>query len=356
MINSNIHLPCRLGTLLFWQRKLNRLGLFVALIVLSGIAQSASFLQPLESAEEVAGADSASNNSYIHYGEVALLDSENQGDIANIGVLIGRQSIAIIDSGGSSYVAEQLLSAIENISALPISHIIITHAHPDHWMGLPILLEKTQAQLFVNQAFTNALARRIEQDRSMLLEALGGEATQENELTQFSLASHADRINEITETVSIDLGARPLRLDTLPVSHTDNDLLIWDETNQTLWAGDLFFVEHVPTYEASLRGLQTSRSVIDAYSAGLIVSGHGHPQPDWQDKWQRQWQYFDALTKEVRQQIAGGRSLQSALAQAEQTVKGEGTSSQAASLGDWQLMENFHPRNVTRAYQALEWE
>jgi quinoprotein relay system zinc metallohydrolase 2 len=325
-------------------------------ICFASAAQSASFLEVLRSSEYVAGTDSESKHSYIHYGEVALLDSKNQGDISNIGVLIGQRSVAIIDSGGSPQVAEKLLSAIANISVLPISHIIITHAHPDHWMGLPTLLEKTEAQLLVSHAFVNALARRIEQDRSMLFEALGEGITEVNALSQFSLDKYAHRINEISDSVMINLGNRAIRLDALPVSHTDNDLLVWDEINQTLWAGDLFFVEHVPTYEASLKGLQTSRNMIDEYSASLIVSGHGHSQPNWQDKWQKQWQYFDALMKSVRLQISEGNSLQSALAQAEQTVKAERTSSQAAVFADWQLMESFHPRNVTRAFQALEWE
>ncbi len=351
-----MHTRCSVNFLLVHIRKLHRAGLIMGLFCLPGLVQAGSFLQPLRQTNNVVEASPESSRSYIHYGEVALLNASNRGDIANIGVLIGQHSIAIIDSGGSSFVAEQLLNEIQHISELPISHIIITHAHPDHWMGLPTLLEKTNAQLLVSHALVPALARRMVKDIARLNDALGGETTQANNLSLFSLEKYAERIQAVDGPVMISIGGRVLHLNTLPVSHTDNDLVLWDEINQTLWAGDMFFVDHVPTFEASLKGVQNSRHVIEEYSANLIVPGHGRPEPDWQEKWQKQWQYFAALMNGVRQQISDGISLQSALADAEQTIRNKDASNNATSFGDWRLMETFHPRNVLRAYQELEWE
>ncbi|WP_424946910.1 MBL fold metallo-hydrolase [Candidatus Spongiihabitans sp.] len=355
-IYPNIHTRCRANLFPVHMRKLYRAGLLLGLFCLPGVVQADSFLQPLQQINTVAEASPESSRSYIHYGEVALLNASNQGDIANIGVLIGRHSIAIIDSGGSSFVAEQLLSEIQRISELPISHIIITHAHPDHWMGLPTLLEKTNAQLLVNHALVPALAQRMAKDIARLNDALGGETTQASHLSSFSLENYANRIQVVDEPVTVSIGGRDLRLSALPVSHTNHDLVLWDEINQTLWAGDMFFVDHVPTFEASLKGVLNSRNVIEAYSANLIVPGHGRPEPDWRGKWQKQWQYFAALMNGIRQQILDGVSLQSALVDAEQTISNKDASNNATSFGDWRLMETFHPRNVLRAYQESEWE
>lgn len=314
------------------------------------------FLQPLYQDEHSGGVMAHQDQSFVHYAKVALLNADNAGDIANIGVLIGQQSIAIFDSGGAPMVAEKLLTEIRKLSSLPISHIIISHAHPDHWLGLPALLANTEAKLLVNQTFISALARRQVEDVASLTDALNGGAAGSSELKDFSLASYTDRVQVVDAPLKINLGARNLSLSNLAVSHTNNDLLLWDENNKTLWVGDLFFVEHVPTFEASLKGLQTSRQEIEAYGAKLVMPGHGQAAPDWHEKWQKQWRYFDALTSNTRQQIADGHSLQSSLKRAEESASLSTDADNEEAFRGWQLMPTFHPRNVTRAYQQLEWE
>lgn len=332
------------------------IGLLSALFCTNSVNAN-DFLQTLSPNKETAASsnDLSAHHSYIHYGVVALLDEHNKGDNANIGVLIGQQSIAIIDSGGSPIVTEQLLTEIEAISKLPVSHIIITHAHPDHWMGLPLLMTKTNAQLLVNQNFAAALEQRKAEDIARLSDAIGTTSTLDD-LNIFALENYADRVITIDEPITISLGQRDLKLQNLPVSHTDNDLIVWDESQHTLWAGDLFFVEHLPTFEAKLKGLQDSRKIIENYAADLVVPGHGQPNPGWQEKWQKQWQYFDTLSQDVREKISAGASLQTTIAEAEHASEPSSTANQTNPLNDWKLVTTFHPRNVTRAYQALEWD
>ena len=48
----------------------------------------------------------------MHFGQVALTTPENAGDIANLGVIVGRDAVAVIDTGGSVAVGEALLAAV----------------------------------------------------------------------------------------------------------------------------------------------------------------------------------------------------------------------------------------------------
>ena len=49
---------------------------------------------------------------YVHFGQVAMTTPGNQGDIANLGIIIGRDAIAVVDTGGSVSVGRRLLLAL----------------------------------------------------------------------------------------------------------------------------------------------------------------------------------------------------------------------------------------------------
>ena len=74
---------------------------------------------------------------YVHYGkhENFYEKEDNIGDIANLGFIIGDQSIAVIDTGGSHQIGEALKLAIKKVSKKPIKYVINTHGHQDHIFG-----------------------------------------------------------------------------------------------------------------------------------------------------------------------------------------------------------------------------
>ena len=48
------------------------------------------------------------DGDYAHFGEVAMTTPDNAGDIANIGIVVGRDAVAIIDTGGSVAVGQSI--------------------------------------------------------------------------------------------------------------------------------------------------------------------------------------------------------------------------------------------------------
>ena len=47
---------------------------------------------------------------YVHHGRVAEWMQENGGDIANLGFVVGEESVAVIDTGSSRAMAEKILA------------------------------------------------------------------------------------------------------------------------------------------------------------------------------------------------------------------------------------------------------
>ena len=58
------------------------------------------------------GFDEVVNGIYVHFGNQEDSNENNKGDIANVGFIIGSESIAVIDSGGSLKIGNELKKAI----------------------------------------------------------------------------------------------------------------------------------------------------------------------------------------------------------------------------------------------------
>ena len=72
---------------------------------------------------------------YVHHGVHEDLSENYHGDICNVSFIVGSKGIAVIDTGGSFKVGQQLRESIRQVSPLPILYVINTHVHPDHIFG-----------------------------------------------------------------------------------------------------------------------------------------------------------------------------------------------------------------------------
>lgn len=118
-------------------------------------------------------------------------------------------TVAVIDPGGSRAIGEGLYVAIRRITDKPISHVILSHMHPDHIYGAEV--------------FAEAGAEII-----------------------------ADRT--ISGPEEIALGGATLRLQPAATAHTDNDVTVLHLESGTLFTGDLVFAGLTPSLDGSLAG------------------------------------------------------------------------------------------------------
>jgi quinoprotein relay system zinc metallohydrolase 2 len=273
---------------------------------------------------------------YAHFGQVALTNPGNAGDIANLGIIVGRDAVAVVDTGGSVAVGQALLAAIRGITDKPIRYVINTHEHPDHIFGnaafqgsatfvghhnLPVELQKHGT--FYLHSFRDALGPvAIEQVRIIPPTVL------------------------VTDEMTLDLGDRRLRLTAWrPAAHTDCDLTVLDESTGVLFAGDLVFLQHVPVLDGSLIGWLSVLPRLAMLPARIVVPGHGQHTGPWPRALDDERRYLSALASDTRRLIAAGAPMAQAIPQIAQSERGQ-----------WTLFDDYNPRNATAAFSELEWQ
>lgn len=273
---------------------------------------------------------------FVHRGQIAEPDAVNLGDVSNLGFVIGDSAVAVIDSGSAAWIGEATWRAIRARTDKPVSHVILTHMHPDHVLGASVFA-RAGAQVVGHARLPRALADRQANYLESLSRLIGAGAFLGTEAPAIDIA--------ITDTLDIDLGNRRLTLHAHPAAHTGTDVTVLDQTSGTLFTGDLVFHLHTPALDGKLTGWQALLADMAGQGFARIVPGHGGPLLNWPEAAEPMQRYLDVLARDTRAAIAAGERLGTAITH---IAQGE--------ADHWHLFDAYNPRNATVAFTELEWE
>jgi len=271
---------------------------------------------------------------FVHIGKHLDIDDGYDGDICNIGFIVGNDSIAVIDSGGSYLVANELLKYISENFKQPVKYLINTHAHLDHVYGNVVF---SDADIYGHKGLPKALKSRADIYQRINERYLG-------KISERSPLILPNKFVEINKPEFIDLGNRKIRLQAHQVAHTESDLTVFDEKTKILWSGDLVFSERTPVVDGDIHGFLETLEEINKQDINLVIPGHGVPSSK-KYAIQPMIEYLDTLRTDIRQFIDNGESLEFALENAASDQKDK-----------WLLFDIQNKRNVNLIFPIMEWE
>jgi glyoxylase-like metal-dependent hydrolase (beta-lactamase superfamily II) len=256
---------------------------------------------------------------------------------SNAGILdLGDQTL-VVDAFQIGAAAHELRAAAEAIFGRPVAHLALTHAHPDHWIGLPAF--DTQTTVFTSEGVNQACldwGPKVEADfqdpaewvdwRGEVVEQLQREtdpdqrAALEGNLAFINAAlaeipSFQLRYPDLTfaESLTLQGEKRLVEVRSLGRGHSEDDTVVLLPGEGIAFIGDIGFFDSQPffgfcdfeLYRAQLRFFQES-------DYRVLVPGHG--PVGGQEDITLSLDYFDEMETQVGEVVQQGGGLEEALA------------------------------------------
>jgi glyoxylase-like metal-dependent hydrolase (beta-lactamase superfamily II) len=209
------------------------------------------------------------NNTYVIHGPLALPNKNNKGFMNNPGFVVTKTGVVVIDPGSSVQVGRMVLKQIKSITNKPVTHVLNTHIHGDHWLG--------------NQAFSEAYPKVVIMAHpDMIKRAKEGDAKQwvslMSKLTEgASDGTRAVIPNEkINDKYVLKTGGMRFRIHAPKKAHSFTDIMIEVVEESVVFLGDNVLYKRLPRMgDGTFKGNALACQLAIDLGAKMYVPGHG---------------------------------------------------------------------------------
>ncbi len=261
-----------------------------------------------------------------------------EGD-PNSGVVIGDDSVLVIDARATPVMAEELVTRIRAVTDKPIRHVLLTHYHAVRVLGTAGFEERVN--VIASDATRDMIVERGAQDMA-------------SEIQRFPRLFRArDSISGLTwptvtfrGEMTLWLGSREVRLIHAGRGHTCGDTVAWLPKEKILFAGDLVEYGATPYCgDAHFRDWPQTLDRLEALGPRTLVPGRGEAlvTPDQIAAGLGQTRAFLRDTFAIVEEgVKAGQDLKAIYAEAQRRLR--------PTYGHWVIFEHCLPFDVSRAY------
>ncbi|MEW6520074.1 MAG: MBL fold metallo-hydrolase [Thermodesulfobacteriota bacterium] len=187
---------------------------------------------------------------------------------ANAGIIIGPDSIIVIDTLISSREGQRFLRDIREITDKPISYVINTHAHLDHVFGNGVFAGQNAAVI----AHVDCRDEMARKGADTLAQA------GKYGLTPEEMAGTAIVLPDLTFSGRLQLypGGLEVQLIHVAPSHSPGSILVYLPAEKVVFTGDILFTAFHPYMgDGDIAGWQQTLDFLAGLDADHIIPGHG---------------------------------------------------------------------------------
>ncbi len=270
---------------------------------------------------------------YCFFGKPEVMDTKNNGNMVNSCFVDTGKSWLVIDSGPTYLYAKEAHGSVNKIKKMPVTHVINTHTHDDHWLGNGYYLS-VGATILGSAEFKDLLnaneTPRMEQRISPKAYSLTVPTIPASLISQDEMLNINDMKIKI---IYVDYKA-----------HTNSDLFVYIPKLKALFGGDLIFNDRILSLrDGNINGWIKILEKIKEMDLNIIVGGHGELSDI--SALDMTYNYL----KELRTEVLEALDKEIEIDEAVEKIKMQ-------KYKDIALYELMHRQNVEVTYRMMEWE
>lgn len=269
---------------------------------------------------------------YCFFGKAEVMDRHNNGNMSNSCFVDMGKSYIVIDSGPTYIYAKEAYAAMKKIKDLPISYVIDTHVHDDHWLGNSYY-KTLGAKLIGSKSFATLPKAEV----TRMQRRISKEAYRHTQQTYPEIL--------VDKSMVLTIGGKKVFIRSVNAkAHTSDDLYVYIPHLKALFAGDLIFNGRLPSLrDGNINRWLETLEELKKIDARYVIGGHGEvTTPKAIDF---TYEYLKELKDEVQDALDNGDSL--------------GEAVERITMPEYKhvpFYNSIHRQNVETAYRTLEWE
>ena len=213
-----------------------------------------------------------SDNIKAIVGPITNRTPENLGNNATFGVVITKQGVVLVDSGGSEKGAKAIHDLIKTVTDQPIKFVINTGGQDHRWFGNHYFRALGAKIITSNKAKVDQEARlSFQWDR---LENLIGKESIKGTKVEYADITFDDDYD-------FELGETKFEIRHKGQAHTPGDAFVWLPKEQMMFSGDIVYLDRMLGVgeQSNSKSWMQAFEAMAAYKPKLVIPGHGKPAP-----------------------------------------------------------------------------
>jgi glyoxylase-like metal-dependent hydrolase (beta-lactamase superfamily II) len=269
--------------------------------------------------------------TYCFLGLPEAINEHNNGNMVNSCFVDMGSSYLVVDSGPTYLYASQAYAKMKIIKDIPVSYVINTHVHDDHWLGNGYYKEMG-AKIVGSVKFQD----EAKQEETRMQRRISKEAYAKT--TQIFPDIFVDK----EKTLTID-GKNVLITGVNKKAHTSSDLLVYISDYSSLFVGDIIFNDRLPSLrDGNIVEWIKELEKIKALHVSNLIGGHGYETDSTTADFTLS--YLTELKSKVAQAIENGQDIEEAI-----------NSIKMPSYEKIPMYDTMQKQNIETAYRTLEW-
>lgn len=237
-------------------------GVLIALLV-SSSAHAAS-VKILPAPQKI------SPHVYAWIGPYGGASKENHGYRMNLAFVVGKQAVAVIDTGYTEAMAKEMLDYIRAITPLPIKYAINTNSQPHRYLGNDVF-RRAGAHLIAHRTESARMARLGNDQVQAVITTL--------QLPAGSVQAPAPPDQLLDGDLNLELGDLAIRILSVGAAHTPAQLVVQIPADNVVYAGDVLLSGRLLAIlpDGNVKSWLNAYAALASFGEATFIPGHGQP-------------------------------------------------------------------------------